>query len=109
MKTWRKIVLRALHAQEADILKLKLQFRYISSKQYQIWIWYEKDGFDPIKGYRCQCKTGTRTVGCCTHIACVLWYLEYYRYIHLNTTVILIQNMKWMQLFDSKDESEDEE
>jgi len=38
-----------VHKQEADILKVKLQSRYTSSKQYQFWIRYEKDGFDPIK------------------------------------------------------------
>jgi len=40
-----------------------------------------KDGFDSVKACYCQCKTGARTVGCCTYIASVLWYLEYYRYM----------------------------
>jgi len=70
-----------VHKQEADILRVKLQSRHTSSKQYQLWIRYEKDGSDPIKGWYCQCKTGARTVGCCAHIASVLWYLGYYRYM----------------------------
>jgi len=67
--------------QEADILRVKLQSRHTSSKQYQLWIRYEKDGFDPIKDWYCQCKTGAQTVGCYAHIAFILWYLQYYRYM----------------------------
>jgi len=47
-----------VHKQEADILRVKLQSRHTSSKQYQLWIRYEKNGSDPIKGWYCQCKTG---------------------------------------------------
>lgn len=90
-----------VHKQEADILRVKLQSRHTSSKQYQLWIQYEKNGFDPIKDWYCQCKTRARTVGCCEHIASVLWHLEYMEN-RLSTTVMLIQNMKWMQLFSPK-------
>ena len=31
------------------------------------------------KGLYCQCKVGSRTVGCCEHIAAVLWYPSYQR------------------------------
>lgn len=34
-------------------------------------------GPNPIGGWYCQCKTGARVVGCCAHIASVLWYLGY--------------------------------
>ncbi|KAL1497411.1 hypothetical protein ABEB36_008388 [Hypothenemus hampei] len=61
-----------VHQEELDILRVKLQSRHTSSKQYQLWIRYEKDSFDPIRGWYCQCKNGARTVGCCAHIASVL-------------------------------------
>jgi len=70
-----------VHKEESDIIRVKLQSRHTSSKQYQLWIRYEKDSFDPIKGWFCQCKNGARTVGCCAHIASVLWYLGYYRHL----------------------------
>uniref|UniRef100_A0A158P560 SWIM-type domain-containing protein n=1 Tax=Tetranychus urticae TaxID=32264 RepID=A0A158P560_TETUR len=24
----------------------------------------------------CQCNSGRRTVGCCSHVACLIWYLS---------------------------------
>lgn len=30
-----------------------------------------------IQGHYCTCKSGTRTVDCCAHIASVIWYLGY--------------------------------
>ena len=95
------MVLRALHAQtESRHFKVEVTI----SIYFIQTIPTLKDGFDPVKDCYCQCKTGARTVGCCTYIASVLWYLEPIDIwkIHLNTIVMLIQNMKWMQLFDSK-------
>ena len=58
------------------------QFRHISSNNTNFGFGDENDGFDPkIKDCHCQCKTGARTVGCCTQIASDLWYVEYYRYM----------------------------
>lgn len=68
------------HKEEADIVRVRIQSRHTSAKQYQLWIQYE-NGFDPIKGWYCQCKNGARTVGCCAHIASVLWYLGFYRHL----------------------------
>lgn len=35
---------------------------------------------DSILRYYCTYKSGVRTLGCCTYIANVLWYLGYARY-----------------------------
>lgn len=59
------------HKEEQVIVRVRLQSRHTSAKQYQLWIQYES-GFDPIKGRYCQCKNGARVVGCCAHIASVL-------------------------------------
>ena len=40
----------------------------------------ENDNDDQIKDHYCQCKSGTRMVGCCGHIAIILWYLGYVRH-----------------------------
>lgn len=70
-----------VYQEESDILRVKLQSRHTSSKQYQLWIRYERDSFDPIRGWYCQCKNGARTLGCCAHcIASALWYLGYDRH-----------------------------
>lgn len=68
------------HKEIAGVIRVKLQSRHTSAKQYQLWIRYETDSFDPIKEWYCQCKTGARVVGCCAHIASVLWYLGFYRH-----------------------------
>lgn len=68
------------HKEEAGVVRVKVQSRHTSAKQYQLWIRYENHSFDPIKGWYCQCKSGARVVGCCAHIASVLWYLGLYRH-----------------------------
>ena len=40
----------------------------------------EKDGVDSVSGYSCSCPNGLRTVGCCAHVATVLWYLGFGRH-----------------------------
>lgn len=74
-----------VHRQSPDLLQLKIQSRHINSKEWKLWIRYikyndENDG--KIDGWYCKCSAGARTVGCCAHVASVLWYLGYHR--HLN-------------------------
>ncbi|GFW62796.1 uncharacterized protein TNCV_2625591 [Trichonephila clavipes] len=33
----------------------------------------------------CQCKVGARVVGCCAHVASVLWYSGHWRHNHTET------------------------
>lgn len=44
-------------------------------------LWLEYDSSEgTIVGWYCLCKSGARTVGCCAHVASVLWYLGFYRH-----------------------------
>jgi len=70
-----------VHREREDILRILMQSRHTTSKQYQLWIQYETEGFDPIKGWYCQCKNRAGVIGCCAHIASVLWYLGYFRHL----------------------------
>ena len=54
----------------------KLQSRHVSSKSYLLWILY--DDCNVISWY-CKCRTGSRVVGMCAHVASVIWYLAYAR------------------------------
>lgn len=36
---------------------------------------------DAIKGYYCDCANGLRTIGSCSHIAALVYYLSYGRYL----------------------------
>ena len=50
-----------------------------ASTQYKAWVQYSLTG-DPIRAWYCQCKAGGQTVGCCAHIASVIWYRCYARH-----------------------------
>ncbi|KAF9405819.1 hypothetical protein HW555_013601, partial [Spodoptera exigua] len=38
------------------------------------------EGRSAIVGYYCHCPVGTRTVGCCSHVMSILWYMGYARH-----------------------------
>lgn len=59
-----------------EYIRGKIQSRHTSSKKYFLWIKINHDDpHDPIVGWYCECKAGARTVGCCAHIATIIWYL----------------------------------
>lgn len=60
-----------------DLLRVKLSSRHSSSKTYNVWVEYTDDN---VTGWYCTCKLGTRIVGCCAHVASVIWYLSYSRW-----------------------------
>lgn len=66
-----------VHKHEDNIIRVKIQSRHVSSKVYNLWIEYN---VTEITGWYCQCRSGARTVGCCAHIASVVWYLGYRRH-----------------------------
>ena len=65
---------------DVHILRVSIQSRHTSSKAYRLWIEYGRDG-KSINGWYCKCRTGARTLGCCAHVAAVLWYLGYERHL----------------------------
>lgn len=64
---------------EANILRASLQSRHSNARSYKLWIQYSFSE-EPIQAWYCQCTAGARSLGCCGHIASVLWYLSYARY-----------------------------
>lgn len=64
-----------------DLLKVKIQSRHTTSKQYNVFIEYNNA---EVNGWFCQCKAGARTVGMCAHIASIVWYLAYARYTNIS-------------------------
>lgn len=63
------------------IIQVKIQSRHESKKFHKLWIEYDGQA-GSIEGWYCTCKTGARTLGCCAHVASVLWRLGYDRHIH---------------------------
>lgn len=61
------------------IIRLQLQSRHTSSKVCVLWIEYG-EFVHSIIGWFCKCQAGARVVGCCAHVASVLWYLGHFRH-----------------------------
>lgn len=71
-----------LHRDSPDIIRGQIQSRFQRSKTHSCWVKYSPgvDGLDGIKGLYCSCKTGERTLGCCSHLAAVVKYLAFDRH-----------------------------
>ena len=65
-----------------NILKFLVRSRHINKKTYKCFIDYipDKDGCDGISRYCCDCPNGLRTIGSCSHIAAIVYYLSHGRY-----------------------------
>ena len=63
------------------ILMAKIQSRHINRIEYQIVIEYvpHSTNADDVS-WRCTCKNGKRTMGCCSHITCIIYFLSYGKY-----------------------------
>ena len=53
-----------------------LSFKWNQSK---CWIKYSLSG-EPIIAWYCTCISGAITVGACSHVVSIVWYLSYARY-----------------------------
>jgi hypothetical protein len=69
-------------------------------------------GVSAIRGWKCNCAVGNRKVGCCSHVACVIFYLSFGKYrIELKKTGFKFDNFfqKMGLNCDNADEDEDDE
>ncbi|XP_061191748.1 uncharacterized protein LOC133199988 [Saccostrea echinata] len=62
----------SFHKDNDRLLRLKIQSRHTSSKQYLVWIEYSDCS---VEAWYCTCRAGARVVGMCSHIAAIIWYL----------------------------------
>lgn len=69
--------------QTPTIIKLNVRSRHVNSKYYRLFIDYvpNMNSVEGIRGYCCDCPNGNRTVGCCAHVASVIYYLAHARYL----------------------------
>ena len=56
--------------------------RHIGNKKYRTYVKYVRNVnlSEAIQGWICECKVGHRTLGCCSHITAVIYYLSYGKY-----------------------------
>lgn len=57
----------------------KIKSRFRSQKRHNTFLLIDetKIGHAAVLGYCCACKNGLRTVGCCSHVMVLIWYLGY--------------------------------
>ena len=67
--------------EQSNVLELQVQSCYISKKVYRCFVKCEPNtiGISGLLEYTCDCANGSRTVGCCLHIAAIVYYLAHAR------------------------------
>ena len=76
-----------LSSHNDDLIRARFSSRHSNNKNHIALIQYEtKNTEQPINGWYCTCMSGRRDVGCCAHVAALLWHLGVRRAeIELNT------------------------
>jgi hypothetical protein len=60
-----------------DIIRVPNQSAHVSRTTYHPIIQFSTD---EILNWWCDCKCGNRFIGCCSHVASVIWFLSYARW-----------------------------
>lgn len=64
------------------LLRGRIQSRHSRSRIYYVYILIEDhlEGRNAVLSHYCSCVVGKRTLGCCSHIMSIMWYLGWGRY-----------------------------
>ena len=76
LETRRSIYEIYSHKQADGLLRCKIQSRHTGSQMFNFC---KRCDNENVNGWYCHCKTGAGVIGCCGHIAWVIWYLGYSR------------------------------
>ena len=65
------------------IVRFEVKSRHIGRKTYTCYIHYNPNavGIDSIEGYCWNCANGLRTIGCCSHVASLIYHLSYGKFL----------------------------
>ena len=84
-----------------DLLRTLIQSTHRSPVSYSIYIQYNKSY---ILALHCTCLYGGRVVGCCSHIASVIWYLSLARH---DSELLRARSSSYLsQIKDAQDSSD---
>lgn len=88
------------HARELGenvvIIRGRIQSRHVRARKYYVYIgWNTRlSGREAIAHYYCTCNVGKRTVGCCSHTMCLVWYMSFARHeLHISPPAIGLENV----------------
>eukprot|EP00732_Lithocolla_globosa_P003902 Lithocolla_globosa_v1_NODE_3328_length_1686_cov_3.584906.p1 type:complete len:202 gc:universal NODE_3328_length_1686_cov_3.584906:174-779(+) len=99
-----------VHREAPDLVRVRLQSRHKNKTKYFAHVQFTPDKKDcpgHVDGWYCQCQAGNRTVGCCAHIATVVWYLGYARHNGYGPSKFLNKFWKDVKDSDASDELQD--
>ncbi|KAJ8673315.1 hypothetical protein QAD02_004577 [Eretmocerus hayati] len=76
------------HINEQGFIRIRVYSRFRNATIHQTFIRYrstdenvaDAELEDPLAGYYCTCQAGAKTLGCCAHVASVLWFLGHARH-----------------------------
>lgn len=75
------------HIGMPGFIRVRVYSRFRNNTKHQIFVAYqsseeleEQNEDDRILGYYCTCRSGARTLGCCAHVASVIWFLGFARH-----------------------------
>lgn len=73
---------RELGGGDLCIIRGRIQSRHVRAKTYYVYVGFDRtlNGRHAISHYYCTCNIGKRTVGCCSHVMCIVWYITYARH-----------------------------
>ena len=69
--------------EQKNIVRFQVRSRHVSAKVYKCYIDYKPNSIrkSGINRYCCECANGRRTVGCCSHVAAIIYFLSHARYL----------------------------
>lgn len=69
------------NTENANLLLILVNFksRFQSARTHSSYVLFDTnaEGKDVVKAHCCSCKNGLRTVGCCSHVMTIIWYLYF--------------------------------
>ena len=103
-----------LCAQHQDLVRARFASRHSNNKNHTATVQFKVDTEQPISGWYCTCTAGWRDVGCCAHVAALLWHLgvsraEIDRNIHPLSSAQLFAAVDDSMQFSDVDGSDDED
>lgn len=95
---------------DRSLLRGRLQSRHCSSTIYNSYVtyWPNQNSINSINGWLCTCKNGKRTVGCCSHVGSVIYYLSHGKYGYLKNPSRWLSSIFPLPVVAESSDEEDE-
>ena len=100
-----------------DLVRVRFQSRHSNQKYHIATVQFDVMKENPICDYYCTCTSGAREVGCCVHVAAILWHLGVQRgkidqKVHPLSAIKLLQavnDSKRYSQFDNETDDDNED